>query len=109
MNTFLDLMQPVEGAELERLEPMTTLLVWTRNSLYRIVVVEGSDVLVQGGSFFQEATPARVGGASGGGTAVMSGWIRPGQLLEFSVNGKRVVTSPVFAIVIRRPDTSVVQ
>src|SRR5688572_15731963 len=64
VNTFLELMQSVEGVELGELEPMTTVLVWTWNSLYRVVVAEGSDVLVQGGLLFPRPTPAHVDGAS---------------------------------------------
>jgi len=69
VNTFLELMQSVEGVELGELEPMTTVLVWTWNSLYRVVVSEGSDVLVQGGLLFPQPTPAHVDGASTGGGA----------------------------------------
>ena len=61
-DTFMQLTQRTDGVELTRLEPLTTLLVWTQNSLYRLVVAEGCDVLLQGGPFFPELTPARVQG-----------------------------------------------
>ena len=57
MNTFLELMQSVEGVELGELEPMTTVLVWTWNSLYRVVVSEGSDVWVRVGCCFPSPLP----------------------------------------------------
>ena len=108
MNTFLELMQCVEGVELGELEPMTTLLVWTWNTLYRVVVAEGSEVLVQGGSYFPEPTPAHVDGASTGGSPLKTGWIGVGLLMEIHVRGKRIVTTPVIAIATERTAMSTV-
>ena len=108
MDTFLELIQHVEGLELRQLEPLTTLLVWTWHSVYRVIVAEGSDVLVQGGSYFPEPTPAHVDGASAGGSLLMTGWIGVGLLMEFRVNRTRIVTSPVVAIATERPDITVV-
>src|SRR5678809_282315 len=78
-------MQSVEGVELCELEPMTTVLVWTWNSLYRVVVSEGSDVLVQGGLLFPQPTPAHVDGASTGGGPLKIGWIGLGLMMELHV------------------------
>ena len=108
MDNFLELIRHVEGVELRQLEPMTTLLVWTWNSRYRLIVANGSDVLVQGGSFFPEPMPAHVDGASAGGSLLKMGWIGVGLLIEFRVKGKRIVTSPVTAIATERPDLSIV-
>ena len=102
MNTFLELMQSVEGVELGELAPMTTVLVWTWNSLYRVVVSEGSDVLVQGGLLFPQPTPAHVDGASTGGGALKIGWIGLGLMMELHVSGQRIVTTPVIAIATER-------
>jgi hypothetical protein len=107
MDTFLELMQHVNGVELGQLEPLTTLLVSTWNSLYQVIVGEGSDVLVQGGSFPKPA-PAHVDGASTGGSLLKTGWIGVGLLMEFRVSGKRIVTSPVVAIATERPGISIV-
>jgi hypothetical protein len=102
VNTFLELMQSVEGVELGELEPMTTVLVWTWNSLYRVVVAEGSDVLVQGGLMFPQPTPAHVDGASTRGGPLKIGWISLGLMMELHVSGQRIVTTPVIAIATER-------
>jgi hypothetical protein len=109
VDTFPELMQHVEGVELDQLRPLTTLLVWTWNTLYQVVVTAGSDVLVQGGPFFSEPTAAHIDGASTGRSLVKPGWIGLGLLMEFHVMGKRLVTSPVVAIATERPSTSMVQ
>ena len=108
MDTFVEVMEHVEGVELGRLEPMTTLHVWTWNSMYRVVVSEGSEVLVQGGSSFPAPTPARIDGASAGQGLVRTGWIGLGLLMVFHVGRKRFVTSPVIAIVTEPARMSVV-
>ena len=54
------------GVHLRDLAPMTTLHVHTRNSLYRIIVSAGDAVLVEGGEFFPNLTPAHFSGASVG-------------------------------------------
>jgi hypothetical protein len=102
VNTFLELMQSVEGVELGELEPMTTVLVWTWNSLYRVVVAGGSDVLVQGGLMFPQPTPAHVDGASTRGGPLKVGWISLGIMMELHVSGQRIVTTPVIAIATER-------
>jgi hypothetical protein len=106
VDTFLELIQRADGLELGQLEPLTTLLVWTWNTLYRVVVAEGSDVLVQGGSHFPEPTPAHVDGASAGGSLLKTGWIGVGLVMELRAKGKRVVTSPVVAIATHSPRIS---
>ena len=106
--TSLELVEHVEGVELGELEPLTIVLVWTWNSLYRLIVEEGGDVLLQGGPFFPEPTPAHVDGASTGGNLLKAEWIGVGLLMEFRVSGKRIVTSPVVSITTERPGMSTV-
>ena|SRR6478672_9761482 len=108
IDTFLQLKERVAGVELSWLEPLTTVVIFTWNSTYRVIVTEGSDVLVQGGSYFSEPTPAHVDGASAGGGPLITGWIGVGLKVEFRVNGTRIVTSPVVAIATERPVTSAV-
>ena len=103
MNDFLDLARHMEGVELDRLEPLTTLLVWTWHSLYRVIVREGCEVVVQGGSSFLEPTPAHVEGASIGGGLLKAGWIGVGFLMELRITGQLIRTSPVVAIAKERP------
>lgn len=102
--SVVDLIGHVDGVHLRQLAPLTTLLVWTRNSLYRIVVMEGVDVYVQGGAFFPDPTPARLEGASMGGGLLKLGWIGVGLVMEIRAGGMHVVTSPVRAIATERQD-----
>ena len=41
-----------DGISLRDLDPLTTLLVRTRNSRYRIVISQNTAVLIQGGAVF---------------------------------------------------------
>jgi len=67
-------------------------------------VTDGCDVLLHGGPFFREPTPARFEGARAGGSLLKSGWIVVGLLMEFCVDGKRFTTSPVMGIAAEPPD-----
>ena len=107
MDTFLKLTRHTQGVELDHLEPSTTLLVWTWNSLYRVIIAKGSDVVVQGGAYFTEPTPAHVEGARAGGCALKLGWIAIGLLMELRASGRHIVTSPVVAIATAPSDVSV--
>ena len=98
MEGLIELAGQLEGVRVSELAPLTTILVWTRNSLYRLVVMEDSRVSVQGGALFPQPTTAQVEGASLGRWFVMTGWICVGLLLELHVDGRRVMTSPVVAI-----------
>jgi hypothetical protein len=108
VDTSLDLIQCVNGIELAELEPKTAFLVWTWNSLYRVVVADGSEVLIQGGAFFPEPTPAHVDGSSAGRSVVKTGWIGVGLLMVFQVGGQRIVTTQIIAIATERRGMSVV-
>ena len=108
VNGFLELVSQSDGVDLDQLEPMTTLFVQTRNSHYRLIVANGDDVLVQGGSFFPEPTPAWLDGASAGGSLLRRGWIGVGLLMEFRVAGQRIITSRVLAITTERLTSSLV-
>jgi hypothetical protein len=63
------------GIALRQLEPLTELLVQTRNTHYRIVVSRDADIVIQGGSFFPDPTRAHVEGSSLGGNLLKVGWI----------------------------------
>jgi hypothetical protein len=87
-----------EGLHLDQLEPLTTVVVRTCNSVYRIIVSERSSVRVQGGRFFPDMTAAHLNGASAGGSLLKVAWIGIGLCMEISAGGQRIVTSPVCAI-----------
>jgi len=48
------------------MEDMEKLVIQTRNSLYEIIIIDGrsGEILVRGGQFFPELTPARLAGAT---------------------------------------------
>ena len=94
----------LDGVAIPSLEPGTTLLVCTRNSRYRLTVLDSAtdDVLVEGGRLFLDARPARLDGATAGGTALRTRWVGVGLRMEMSSGGKRITTSPVQSIEIER-------
>jgi hypothetical protein len=93
-----------EGVAVESLATGTTLLVRTRNSQYRFVVLDGPKhlALVQGGTMFPAVTRVRLTGATCGGSALRIGWIGVGLLIEMLVNGRRVTSSPVCSVAIEQ-------
>jgi hypothetical protein len=93
-----DLADDTAGVHLRDLPPFTTLLVWTMNSLYRVVVTQWPEVYLQGGAYFPAPTLAHVDGSSFGGSSLRAGWIGAGLLMEIRSGGRRIITSPVLAI-----------
>lgn len=73
------------GVQIEQLPELTTLAVRTANSLYEITILDGhaGEVLVRGGKFFPERTPARLNGSSFRGAILKWRGIYPGMALEF--------------------------
>jgi hypothetical protein len=92
-----------EGVSLPDLDSMTTLFVRTCHSVYRIIVLRGTTVLVQGGPFFPDVTTGQLVGSGFGGKMLKLGWIGVGLRLEISADGRRFVTSPVRAITTEGP------
>jgi hypothetical protein len=108
VDSVTDFVAHVGGVDLAELLPLTVLVIRTRNSEYRVVVIEGSSVCVQGGAFFAEPMWAEVIAASVGGSVRKFGWIAVGLRMELEVAGIRVLTSPVVAITMQRPAITVV-
>jgi len=102
MDGFVAASAAADGVSLRDLEPLTTLLVRTCNSHYRIVISQNTAVFVQGGQFFPEVTDARLEGSSFGGSFLKVGWIGVGLRMEIWAGGQRIVTSPVRAIATER-------
>ena len=98
LDRIVDSVDDTAGVDLRDLPPFTTLLVWTMNSLYRVVVTQWPEVYVQGGAFFPDPTLAHVNGASIGGSCLRVGWIGIGLSVEIRSGGRRFITSPVCAI-----------
>jgi hypothetical protein len=88
------------GVALRQLDPLTELMVETRNTRYRIVVSRDADILIQGGAFFPDPTHAHVEGASLGGNLLKVGWIGVGLRMEILAEGRRIVTTAVRSITV---------
>ena len=76
--------------------------VRTRNSCYRLVIVEPESqrVLVSGGDWFPESTEVHLVGSTGGGSMLKPGWIGVGLRLELRHTTRPITTSPVEAVTI---------
>jgi len=88
------------GVQVDRMEDMEKLVVQTRNSLYEIIIIDGrsGEILVRGGQFFPELTPARLAGATLGGSFCKMRGIYTGFRMEINASGQRTVTTPVESI-----------
>jgi len=88
------------GVQIDRMDDMAKLVVRTRNSIYEITIIEGrsGEILVRGGRFFLELTPARLAGATLGGCFCKMRGIYVGFRMEINENRQRTVTSPVVSI-----------
>src|SRR5262245_41651145 len=98
MDAFSAAVADPECVQLSQLQPLTTLLVWTRNSFYRFVVMDHPSVRVQGGAQFADPSPAELAGAGTGLGFVLDGLICIGLAIELRAGDARIVTSPVLAI-----------
>ena len=94
------------GIQIDSMEDMQRVAVQTTNSLYEIVIISGheGDVLVRGGKFFPELTPANLAGATMGGSFCKMRGIYVGFRMEFTANGKRIITSAVETIAVLAPE-----
>jgi hypothetical protein len=86
------------GVAVHGLAPLTALYVQTRNTRYHIIVRKGDEIVIQGGSFFPDPTPAHLDGASLGSSLLKLGWIGVGLRMEIRAAGQRIVTTPVRSI-----------
>jgi hypothetical protein len=86
-----------EGVQLEAMGDMETLTVSTENSTYEITVISGrtGEILIRGGRFFPEFTPARLAGSSLGGSFLKLRGIYAGFNLEIHFEKRLIITSRV--------------
>ena len=86
-----------DGIDVRSLESGTTLLVHTRNTSFRLVVLNPARllVLIKGGELFRHETEARLNGSTRGGSMLKGGWIGVGSRMDLWAGGQRIVTSPV--------------
>jgi hypothetical protein len=105
LDGFAEISGSLDGVSLRVLRPRDTIHARTRNSDYRIVLVdpEQGKVTVQGGRFFNEPVAAVVSGSTLGGCMLKLGWLGLGLRIEICADGQRIVTSPVQSFFIERP------
>ena len=108
LDRFGDVVNDIKRVDVRHLPPFTTLLVWTMNSLYRVVITQQTEVIVQGGVFFPDPTSAYLDGASIGGSSLKVGWIGVGLLMQIRWGDQLTITSPVCAITTEQASGSVV-
>jgi len=91
-----------EGVQLETIDDMESVSVQTENSTYEITVISGrtGDILIRGGQFFREFTPARLAGSSLGGSFLKLRGIYVGFSLEVHFGKRLIVTSRVRKIAV---------
>jgi hypothetical protein len=96
------------GVQTEQLEDMQKLFVRTKNSLYEITIIDRwtGDILVRGGQFFPEFTPAVLAGATLGGSFLKMRGIYVGFQMEITSAEAdvRLLTTRVKNIAVETPD-----
>jgi len=102
LDGFVNDLADAPGIALREVEPLTTIVVRTHNSCYRILITHDTTAIVRGGAFFPEPTPARIDGCGFGGTLLKVGWIGVGLRMEIFSNDRRIVTSPVRDVTLER-------
>ena len=102
LDGFLTSVSRAKGIGLRQMDAFTTLLVRTRNSVYRITILTPHryDVLVYGGTFFAEPTRACLNGSRFGGSCLKLGWVGVGLHLEFHAGEQWIITSRVRAVTV---------
>jgi hypothetical protein len=89
------------GVHLATLEEFQQVQVCTLNTLYELIVINHrGDVRVRGGRYFPEWTAARLAGCTAGGSFLKRLTINLGLQMEFEVDCRRIITSPVRTITI---------
>src|SRR5262249_23930360 len=91
-----------EGIQLETMQDLETLTVRTENSTYAVNVIRGrtGEILIRGGRFFPEFTPARLAGSSLGGSFLKLRGIYVGFSLEIHFEKRLIITSRVRKIAV---------
>jgi hypothetical protein len=97
--------QWTEGLQVETLPPLQPIEVRTRNTIYRIVVIEGQsgDVLILGGRFFPTQRRARLNGCTLGGCCLKQRGLYCGFNLELQIGREVILTTPVQSIALLDP------
>ena len=80
LDGFVEAVSHTKGVGLADVDAFSTLVVRTRNSVYRVTVLRphAREVMVQGGMFFTARTRACLNGSSFGGSCLKLGWVGVG-------------------------------
>ncbi len=107
LDGFVEAVSQSQGVGLTDVDVLTTLVVHTENSVYRITILQPymREVLVQGGAFFTARTRACLSGSSFGGSCLKLGWIGVGLRMEFHADDQWIITSHVRSIAVEEPAT----
>lgn len=100
IDRFATAVEASQGVWLSRFAARAEFEVRTRNTVYRIAVIEGGRVRVRGGSCFPGWTEAFLAGSTLGGGLLKMAWVGRGFCMEFLHHGQRVVTTRVREIVL---------
>lgn len=104
LDGFAFQLRDTDGVDVRKLAPGTIVMVRTRHSRYRLVVVEPETqrMLVSGGDWFPVPTEAQLVGSTGGGSMLKPGWIGVGLKVEFLRMNRRITTSLIDAVTVER-------
>ena len=85
------------GLQIETMPELETLAVRTQNSMYEITILCGGtgEVLVRGGKFFPERTPALLAGSTLGGSILRMGGIYVGMRMEIAPQPVQMISKVV--------------
>jgi len=97
------------GILVDALPQNARIVITTRNSCYRFVVIEGADrrVRITGGKLFPDATEIVLEGAVTRDGTIKPGWISVGLPLALSIGLRRVSTSRVESVAFERAPSAV--
>jgi hypothetical protein len=95
-----------DAIQLSSLKDLTEIRVETCNSVYEIVVINhrSREILIRGGKFFTQGTPALLAGSSQSGGFLKTGALQVGLNIEIIADGATVVTSIAQSIEVNSPD-----
>ena len=97
-----------QAVHVASLEEFQQLHICTQNTLYELIVVNHSgDVRVRGGRYFPDWTAARFAGSTAGGSFLKRLAINLGLQMEFELDCRRIITSPVRTIAILQKSLTV--
>ena len=90
-----------QAVHVASLEEFQQLHICTQNPLYEVIVLNhAGDVRVRGGRYFPDWTAARFAGSTAGGSFLKRLAINLGLQMEFELECRRIITSPVRTIAI---------